>query len=289
MADIADVGDALVNLIDNTLYPAGPDGDGAYALDVAIYRGWPDPAALDADLATTPDSTTPARLHVSVWPLAMERDTTRYPMEWQENARPVATYSAAILGNTITISGAPPDPYIVHNVGAGIGGHRHALVYTAVDGDTAGDIATALAALIAPVAPGTAALGADIIVPQPYIVQFARVGVIGDIIREVARSEKGFQVTIWANNDANRQALARVLEPVLAAAIRLDMPDGSSAHLTRRGSSDIDGAERQGAYRRDLVYSIEYALTQSATAPEIIAVETEVKDPTGAVIAESLE
>lgn len=287
MADITDVSDAIVNLIAARLYPNGPDGAGAYVPPVKVYPGWPDPQQLEADLAAV--AGVPSFLHVSVWKLEMERDTTRYPDAWLELPLPAETYSAGILGNTITISGAAADPYRVQNVAVGMAGFFQAYVHTAEEDQTAAEIAAALGALIAADIPGTTVLGADITIPQPHRISFARVGVIGEAIREVARSETGFQVTIWANNHEQRTALARRLEPTLAGAMRLALPDGSGARIIRRGSTDMDDAQRQGAYRRDLVYSVEYAITETVEAPEIVAFEAEIKDPTGEVIAEALE
>lgn len=288
MADITDVANALVDIIDVRLHPNGVGQPGAYSPPVKVYAGWPDPEQLRTDLDDVSPGV-PSFLHVSVWKLEMERDTTRYPDEWMELPIQAATYAASVLGNTITISGAAPAEYEPQNIAAEIGGIPHAFVVTAADGDTAADVAAALAAEIVAEVPGVVAVGADIIVPQPYRVGFARVGVIGQVTRELARSETGFQVTVWANTHGQRTALAKRLEPTLAAAIRIPMPDGSVARMTRRGSTDMDKAERQGAYRRDLVYSVEYAVTETMDAPQIVAMETELKNPEGDIIAASVE
>lgn len=288
MADISDVQDAIVNLISATIYPEGMGAGAAMpSIPVKVYGGWPDPATLEADLKTSPAQPAPSALHVSVFPLPMERNTTRYPDGAMETRPPINTYAAAILGNTVTITGAPPDPHRTQNVAVGIGVRPY--VHTALEGQTPAQIAAALAALIAVDIPAVVAIGADIVIPAPYRVLFARVGGIGTVTREVARSEKAFQITIWADDHANRRTLAAQLDPVLASQVFLPLADGTSARMIRRSSTDMDRAERFGAYRRDLVYSMEYATTKVEAAPEIVAMEVELKDPTEKVIAETLE
>lgn len=289
MADISDVQAALVDLIVAELYPNGVGGPGGFDIPVTVYAGWPDPQTLEEDLKTSGDPPRPQRLHVSVWKLPMERDRTRMENGWMEKAIPAATYEAAILGNTITISGSAPVPFRGQNIAVGLAGYPHAFVHQTQAGDTPAQIATSLAALVAVQAPGTVAALADITIPQPHHIAFARVGVIGETMREVARTETGFQVTIWANNNAERVALAKRLDPMLAGTIRTPLADGSMAHLTRRSSADLDRAQGQGAYRRDLVYSVEYAITQNEVAPQIVAFETALEDPTGETIAETME
>lgn len=288
MADISDVGDALVSMIEGRLYPNGPGNAGGYVPPVSIYRGWPDPGQLDVDLKETSPGT-PKRLHVSVFPLPAERDASRYDDQWEELARPAATYAAAVLGQAITITGAAVADYSPQNIAAGIHGQPRAYVYTAQAGDTPAQIAAALGALILADVAGVTVVGATINIPQPRRITFARVGVVADIIREVARADKSFQITIWANNDAQRAALAKRLDPLLASAVRFDLADGSQAYMTRRASNDIDAPSREGAYRRDLVYSVEYAITEADKAAEIVAFETTLKDPDGVTVAEQVE
>lgn len=288
MADITDVADALVDVVVARLFPNGPGGANAYPVPVKVYAGWPDAQQLEKDLRTGGDGI-PAALHVSVWKLPMERDTTRFNKEWLEAAIPAATYSLAILGNTVTVSGSAPNPHDPQNVALGVYGFHHAYVHTAAASETAAQVAAALGALVAVDIPGVVVSGADITIPQPYRIMFARLGVIGSARRELARSETGFQVTVWANNHDQRTALAKRLEPRLADIVFLKLADGSSARLTRRGSNDLDAAQAQGAYRRDLVYSVEYAITETVDAPQIVAVEVQLQEPGGTVIAETLE
>ena len=51
MADQSDVENALVNLVSAALYPNGTDEVSVPGPDCRVYRGWPNSAALDTDLA----------------------------------------------------------------------------------------------------------------------------------------------------------------------------------------------------------------------------------------------
>src|SRR5690242_4735388 len=98
MADQSDVEDALVELVSAALYPNGTSAGSVPGPDCRVYRGWPNSAALDADLAA-------GRVNVTVFPgSGTGRTTTRYPQQW---AGPPATPSltAMVSGTSVTFSG----------------------------------------------------------------------------------------------------------------------------------------------------------------------------------------
>lgn len=288
MADVSDVGEALKTLIEGMVYPNGTGADpvGSDA-PVKIYRGSPDPVTLSADLKPVGSPAKPSARHISIFNIPVERDTTRYPAEWVEGAAPDTTYAASITGNAVTISGAPPVDFMPQNIAVAVG--RKAYVYTTAGTETPTAIAAALAALILVDVPGTVASLGTITIPPLYKLVFARVGSVGSATREIQRQEKGFQVTIWTENDAARVALAKIVQPGIANTPRLTLADGSIARIAPRSNTDTDRSQRQGAYRRDLVYAIEYATTVEVVAPQIVALDTELKDPSGVVIAETVE
>lgn len=289
MADLSDIQTAICDLIAAVIYPDGEDGQRQPTIPVAIYAGWPDPATLESDL-THDIVGRPKRLHISVFNLPMERVPRSYPSDREQITRPPPnTYGLAVLGNTITVTGGPGDTYQVQNLAVGIAGHAHPFIHPAAENEAPETIAAALAGQIAVVIPGTVALGADIVVPPVYRVQFARVGGEGSFSREVGRTEKGFQITIWADTAENRDSLGRQVEPYLNDAYRLALGGGEYALMTRRSGTNSDRAERQGAYRRDLIYTVEWASVLTERATELVAMEVELKDPTNVVIAETLE
>lgn len=62
MADQADVETALVQIASAALYPQGTTGPSICGTLCRVYRGWPTPAGLDADLAA-------GAVNVSVYPV----------------------------------------------------------------------------------------------------------------------------------------------------------------------------------------------------------------------------
>ena len=98
MADESDVETALVTLCSAALYPNGTNSPSAPGPDCRIYRGWPNSAALDADL-------TAGRINVSVFPVPRHaRTTTRYTQARSGiRAQPVLT--ASVSGTSVTFGG----------------------------------------------------------------------------------------------------------------------------------------------------------------------------------------
>jgi hypothetical protein len=78
---------------------------------------------------------------------------------------------------------------------------------------------------------------------------------------EIERLTETVQVTIWASSPTLRDTIAKYLVPGMALVTRLAMPDGSQAIMTRSGAVQIDKDQKTNLYRRDLLYSINYATT----------------------------
>lgn len=291
MADLSDVLNAMVGLATGAVYPLGApytEAHGGPPVDTTIYAGWPDGATLDEDLGIKPALGGGAKLlHVSVYARPEEKDTTRWPSTWSETQPDANTYFATVAGQTVTISGAAPNPQRQQNVAIGIDVTPYS--FQANAGETAFQVAAGLLALIQVDIPGASRVGGVITIPTPYRIRFARVGGIGSALRYISQQEKKFQLTIWTDTDANRTLLAKLIEPVFADEARLVLADGSIAHMRRVSGTNSDKSERQGAYRRDLVYSVEYATTAQVAAPVIVALPTEIDDPNGDPIAQTLE
>jgi hypothetical protein len=289
MADLTDAADAIVDLIVAALYPQGLNGLVKPEVPVKVYPGWPDPSALEGDLGLAPagnGGTTLRALHVSVYNMPSERNVDRFPHEWR--ARPLAapTYGLTVAGQVITVTGAAPSPHRRQNVAVKV--FPKAYVYTTQDGDTPAEIASALRDLIAADVPGATVSGADITIPALYRIGFGRVGVMGSAIKEIGRQEKAFQITLWADTPDNRKWLAQAVAPALAQADFLTLADGTRARFIKKGETDIDRAQRQGAYRRDFVYTVEYATTIELEAAQVVVAQTELTNPQDEVIASTI-
>jgi len=88
-------------------------------------------------------------------------------------------------------------------------------------------------------------------------------GAQGVSIREVRRQTRIFQITVWAGCHNRRDPVAAAIDAALAAVTRLPLPDGSQGVLTYASSAQDDDQQKQGIYRRDLLYAINYATTQA--------------------------
>ncbi|MDA8256531.1 MAG: hypothetical protein M0Z99_12975 [Betaproteobacteria bacterium] len=260
MADIIDVQNALVAAAAQVLYPNGTGQSSAVTAPVRIYPGWPNAASLDADLSV-------GTCHVSVFPSAAERNTSRYPKDWLQQTINAPTLTMTISGQTVTVGGTIPPSTNPHNVMVLADGQPYA--YAVQTADTLTSIATALAALIAVGISGTTSSGPVITLPAPARIEAARVGITGTMIREIRRQDRQFQITAWADTPAHRDAIAQTVDVALAATEFLTMPDGYAARLIYRGSTVIDSQQKAGLYRRDLIYTVEYATTQTATATQV--------------------
>lgn len=274
MADLSDVEDALVALIAQTLYPNGTAQPSVPGVACIVYAGWPTASRLDADLVA-------GKTHVTVFPTPTERNTTRYPKDWQTQAITPATLTLTISGQTVTVGGAMPSPFSVHNLAVLANGKNY--VYAVQATDTLAGIATALAALLAVDFPGTTSTGAVITCPVSCHLAAAKVGTSGTSIREIRRQERVFQITVWSDTPAHRNAVIQPVDVALAATQFLTMADGTAARLIYKGSPITDNNQKAKLYRRDLMYTVEYATTQIETDYQVVAATENVSNqPTGA-------
>jgi hypothetical protein len=86
-------------------------------------------------------------------------------------------------------------------------------------------------------------------------------GTAGTSALEIRRQDRSLQITVWANTPELRDRIAKNIDPVLAMTTRLAMPDGSQAIMTSVNDIQIDAQQKSGLYRRDLIYSVNYATT----------------------------
>ena len=264
MADVSDAANVLVAQAQAVLYPSGTAAPSVAGVPIRIFVGWPVPHQLDADIAA-------GTVQVSVFPRDEERNTTRWPTDWKETARGTATLTLSAAGQVVTVGGTLPAAGNPQSLAVFVNGTAYAYLVQA--GDTLASIAAALAALIVVDVAGTAASGAAITLPAAARVGDLRVGVSGSVVRTTRTQERLFQLTVWADTPAHRDAVAGPLDAALSDIPRLSMPDGTLARLRYRGSPVTDKSQKANAYRRDLLYTVEYSTTQTATASEITAVE----------------
>jgi hypothetical protein len=266
MADLVDVEQSLVSLIAQTLYPNGTANPSVTGVPAIVYAGWPTASRLDADLLALSTNQAGGKIHVTVYPTKMERNTTRYMRQWQDVTLPAPTLTLTISGQQVTVGGTVSTP---QNVMLMVG--YRPFVYAVQPSDTLTSIATALAARV-----GASSAGPVITLASNAILTAARVGASGTAIMEVRRQERVFQITVWADTPADRDVTIQAIDPVLANIEFLVFPDTSAGRLIYKSSPVDDMVSKALLYKRDLMYSVEYATTLVNTTTEITQTQLNV-------------
>jgi len=256
---------------------------------IVIYAGWPSEDGLAADLAK-------GKTHITVFPKAEERNTTRYPEREIVIVPPAPTLTLQISGPVLDNgqklfdtpgvswdSGGDYDLGVARDLIVTVGGtvsspqnlalriNNKFYTYVVQASDTLASIATALAALIEANISGTSVSGPAITIGPTGKLQAARIGGFGTVTKEVRRQERVMMITVWANAPALRDQIAAAVDVALAQEHFLCMPDGFGARLIYKNSMVVDALQKANLYRRDLNYHVEYATTVSKQRAAVIA------------------
>jgi hypothetical protein len=264
LADLSDVTAALVAAAAAALYPNGtpPSVTGS---PIAIYAGWPDPKTLDADLPA-------GKVHVSVSPApGHERNTTRYQDDWAEGDIQPATFTLAIEGDGIRVGGAAPATFYPQNLSAVVGGVAYAV--QSQSNSTPSSLAAALRALIS----GASVSGSLVTPPAGAKLGALAVGGQGTAQRTIRQQERLFWIIIWAPTPEARRAVGEPIDLALADTAFLTLADGSAARLVYQGTAENDFDQKQGVYRRDLHYRVDYATTRTDIFAQVVSTEVDTK------------
>ena len=138
MADESDVETALVSLASAALYPNGASSPSVPGPDCRIYRGWPNSAALDADL-------TAGRINVTVVSRTWPRGTTTRYTQIRSGSPAQATLTVSVSGTSATFGGSAALGQVAGILVDGPGGQSYA--YRTQVGDNPSLVAANLAAL----------------------------------------------------------------------------------------------------------------------------------------------
>ena len=255
MADQADAELALALLAANALYPAGLAGPSAIGAATRIFRGWPNAAALDNDLAA-------GRVNVTVFPApGATRVTTRYPAIAQATpATPSLTVSVA--GSVATFAGSAAAGQL-----AGLLVEGRPYVHRTGPNESLALVAAILAAAIAANRPATASFAS---VSVPGATPIARTSADALATTELRRQAQAFRVTAWCPTPDLRDAACAVLDPAFAATPFLSLADGSPARLAYVSTTTFDQSQDAGLYRRDLLYTVEFPTTLAVIQPSML-------------------
>lgn len=270
MADLSDVLNAIRDRCGSVLYPSGGSGPATgVGIPVLVAVGWPSPQSLDAAM-------TAGSAQLTIYPrTGMEQNTTRGLDDDESLSVNLATWALTLAGQTITVSGAPANPYAAQNLAALVNGQIYVAQTTGAN-DTASSLATALAAAINTGVPGTTSSGAAVTIPATARIGGVSVGVQGQVYTEVKRQRHQVQITAWCPTPESRDAIIKAIDPVLAAQTFLSMPDLTGARLRYAGTLYSDFDQKQAIFRRDLFYNVEYATIQTSAATQIVATKATV-------------
>lgn len=260
MADQSDVEQSLAGVIAGVLYPEGGSAVGSGASTVGppakVFRGWPDGATLARDLAI-------GVMNVTVSAdAANQATTTRYGNDWWLPALVSPTLSAAVSGNVAVFSGDAGPGQIAGLLVDGLAG-----IHRTVVGDTPVSVAEAIAAALS--SRDAMASGASVLVLGARAM-IARVVADQPGVRETRRQRQVFRVACWCPDPASRDALAGTIDAALSDVGFLALPDGLAGRLRVVASIPTDKAQAATLYRRDLLYSVEYATSVSLALPTLL-------------------
>jgi hypothetical protein len=256
MADQSEVEEALVRIVSAALYPSGIAEPSVPGPNCRVYRGWPNSAALDADLSA-------GTINVTVFPVGgSTRTTTRYSEQWVGS--PVQpSLTAVIDGTTVTFSGSAEQGQI-----AGILVDGTAYAYRVLDGDTNQSVAANLATMVRTDQIVQLSQGNVTIPGARQLV--VRVVADAPVKQEVRRQKQGFRVTCWCPDPTTRDATASAVDLALSTQRFVALDDGTSGKLSYTGTTEFDQSQNARLYRRDLNYDVEYATVLSGTLPAML-------------------
>jgi len=254
MASTDDVVRYLARRISDVIYPGGCRLPGIVNASVKIYPGWPVPEALQHDIDN-------GGVHISVWPLPTERKiNTALGRPGQTISKGKPTLQFRVNGSLINVDGIASAPV---NVRVSLDDRTYFFHFQT--GTTAEKVIEKLSSEL----PGTfTVLSKLCVLVVNQISVYATT--TGTAVRELRRQLKDFQVTVWAPTPELRGRIGTAIDTALSAKCHIDLKDGAPAQLLYARQFDSDRSENWHVYRRDLVFSVNYATTQTITAPGVI-------------------
>lgn len=255
MPDQADVEQGLAAFIAGVLYPEGAGSVSAVGTTCRVYRGWPLTAPLEADLVA-------GVAHLTVQPVKdTTKLTTRFSTEWQ-GAAPACALLTEVAGERVRFSGSADVGVIA---GVRVDGRGYAWRVQAHS--TPGVVAAVLGELVRVDRPAVLT-GSVLEFPDAFDV-VARAVSDGKGGQELRRQEGEFRVTAWCSTPESRDQLAAFVDLSLSGVTFLDVGGWGCRIQAAGGQSSDDGAAVR-AWRRDLLYRIEYPTVLNSNLPSML-------------------
>jgi len=256
MADISDVEDAIANAATTIIYPMGAAQGSIAGVTCRIYRGWPNSATLAADLNAGVVNVTVASDNNT------GHTTTRYLPDWQYRFS-TPSLSASVSGQTITLGGTAS---VGNVVGVLIDGTAYA--YRVAEGDTPPLVASNLCAQLQLTRIATVH-GSSINVPGAGSI-IARAVCDTYAESEGRRQEKDVRMIFWCPSPIVRDIISSAVDQGMCQESFLTLADNTQARIQYRNSATYDQSQNALLYRRDLIYSIEYATIVTGNLPSML-------------------
>jgi hypothetical protein len=266
MASLSDICNGLVGLAVQSVYPNGTAQPSVANKNIKAFEGWPVAEQLDKDLLSDV-------INISVYPLSSEKNTSRYPTDWQTQSISENTIGITVSGQALVLSGSISTP---QNVAIIV--NNQSFVYAVQSSDTLTTIATGLASIVSASIVGVTSNSAVVNFPPSALIETAQVGGGGTLIREIRRQQRDFQITVWANNPSVREIVATTIDIAFAKQTFITLPDMTSARMVYKGSPQTDNFQKVGLYRRDFIYTIEFATTETQASTEILVVQQNISN-----------
>jgi len=255
MADVSEVSKFIAQRVAASLYPDGESETSLAGVPVKIYPGWPVPDALQLDIEA-------GAAHVTVWPLPGERKvSTDLGRPFWTVAKGEPSLQVNVNGSIITLSG---EVTADTNVQIALGSKAYRFHFPA--NTTLSSVRERLSEAL-PLA--------SILVGRIMVLNAGRitasVTTAGTVVRELRRQIKEFQVTVWAPTPVLRNRIGMLVDVTLSEQHHIDLGDHAPAQMLYARQSESDAGGNFHIYRRDLIFSVNFALTQHSTASEVIA------------------
>lgn len=256
MADVSDVENALVTFLTGVLYPSGVSQSSIIGSICRVYRGWPNQATLNNDLAAGVVNVTVSSDNES------GRTTTRYLTALQASAG-MPGVSAVVQSGNVVVGGTPEAGDVI---GVLIDGAPFA--YRIQAGDTPALVAANLTLAIQG-SRSAAVSGTVISIPGSHAVA-VRCVADGLGSRELRRQEKDFRVISWCPTPPIRDSICSAIDGTLSSIAFLPLSNGTQGRIVYKNTASYDQAQNALLYRRDLIFSIEYPTMFTSAQPSML-------------------
>jgi hypothetical protein len=275
-------------------------------MDVHVFEGWPTQEVLDLDLTSrmlnssgvvVPRPGGP-RANVSIHPMAGANIIPNQILDQTHVVAPpvfglVLSLVPPQSGNTFSVSvtGTPgPSEFITIELDqyyiASAGGSTVAAILQGLATQING-----FASLTNPLIPAyTTSVTGNTLTISGAAYCVPRLGAAGTLGKVTHKQRQSVMITTWAPDHKSRNTIAAAIDNVIKRNLTVTMPDTSMALITYNRTNLPEVTEIVSCYRRDLIYSVDYATLELFPGYVITSVTTELSqfnaNFVGAVTAE---